>query len=85
MAERIILSDGSGRWFDAAKAQMWEGPEGEVLYQSVCLLWVLRRAGPATEGGAVVEIDDQEAIAWLKRNGHPLPSELLSEVLGGQA
>ena len=75
MAERITLSDGSGCWFDARKSQIWQGVQGEILYQSICLLWVLHRPAKSSHGDCdvVVEIETQEAAAWLSRNGHPIP------------
>lgn len=75
MAERITFSDGSGRWFDARKSRIWQGAQGEILYQSICLLWVLHRpaTSPHEDCDVVVEIETQEAAAWLSRNGHPIP------------
>lgn len=75
MTERITFSDGSGRWFDARKAEVWRGTNDEILYRSICLLWVLHQpAGlPNGEFDVVVEIETQEAAVWLSRNGHPIP------------
>jgi hypothetical protein len=81
-SRRITLSDGSGRWFDARKATAWTGADGEVLYQSVCLLWVLSRpaAPPQSPAEAIAEIELEEAARWLSRNGHETPANLAREI-----
>jgi hypothetical protein len=78
-ATRVVLTDGTGRWFDAAKLESWRswaGADGETLYRTPLETYVLRNHGPDWADGAweqtYATIPAPGAASWLSRNGYAL-------------
>ena len=72
--KRVVLTDGSGRWFDASRARLWRGlaPEScELLYRTAEGQWVLRYIPDWSERPeSYLLIDAHDAAHWLLANGY---------------
>ena len=68
---RIMLSD-EDRWFDPQTATKWDGLDpDDVLYRTRHGGWVLGQSG------SYRSVSHRRAAAWLVRNEHTVPAELL--------